>query len=85
MPAAKLDFLIAYKNSSQVFGCRDREVALTTPPPAGNEPSDKRVWFISHEPDSDNIVLRRISQETVEKYTEERKTKKKAKEAEDAE
>lgn len=77
MPANKLDYLVAYKNSSQVFGCRDKDVAISTPPPPGNTPEDKRVWFISHEPDSDNIVLRRVPQEIVEKHTEERKTKKK--------
>ena len=35
MPAAKLNYLVVYKNHSQVYGSSSKKIALDSPPPEG--------------------------------------------------
>lgn len=66
MPASKVNYLILYEHDPQVYGCARKDIALSTPPPSGFNITDKRVYFVSVEPDNGRLVWRRISQEEVE-------------------
>lgn len=66
MPASKVNYLILYEHDPQVYGCARRDIALSTPPPDGFEITDKRVYFLSVEPDNGELVWRRLPQDEVE-------------------
>lgn len=66
MPAAKLNYLVVYKNHSQVYGTGTKKVALDSPPPEGLTKEDKHVFFVTFEPDTDNICLSKVAQESDE-------------------
>lgn len=65
MPASKLNYLVAYRNDPQVFGSTSKEIALSSPPPEGSTLEDKRIWFISNEPDTGQIVKYEIPQDEI--------------------
>lgn len=60
MPASKLNYLVVYDNHSQVYGTGTKKIALETPPPDGLTPEDKHVFFVTFEPDTQNICLSKI-------------------------
>lgn len=60
MPASKLNYMVVYKNHSQVYGCSTKKIAEDSPPPEGVSPEDKHIFFVTFEPDSDNICLYNI-------------------------
>lgn len=73
MPASKLNYLVIYKNHSQVYGCSSKKIALDSPPPEGSTIDDKNIYFVTFEPDSDNICLYKVNnqeEENVEKADE---------------
>ena len=57
MPASKLNYLVVYNNHSQVYGCSSEKVAMESPPPEGLTENDKNVFFVTFEPDTNNISL----------------------------
>lgn len=61
MPASKLNYLVVYKNHSQVYGCSNPKIALESSPPEGLTEEDKNIFFVTFEPDSDNICLYKYS------------------------
>lgn len=61
MAASKLNYLVMYKNHSQVYGCSSKKTALDSPPPEGFSENDKNIFFITLEPDSNNISLIKIN------------------------
>ena len=61
MPASKLNYIVVYKNHSQVYGCSNPKIALESSPPEGLTEEDKNIFFITFEPDSDNICLYKYS------------------------
>lgn len=63
MPASKLNYLVVYNNSSQVYGSASKKIAVETPPPEGSSQEDKNVFFITLEPDTGNICLHKIQEE----------------------
>ena len=63
MPAAKLNYMVVYKNHSQVYGCSSKKIALDSPPPEGMSLEDKNIFFVTFEPDTDNICLYKVSNE----------------------
>lgn len=65
MPASKLNYVVAYRNDPQVYGSTSKEIALTSPLPENTELKDKRVWFISNEPDTGEIVAHEIPRDVV--------------------
>lgn len=69
MPASKLNYLIVYKNHSQVYGTGTKKIALESPPPEGVSIEDKHIFFVTFEPDTDNICLSKIKQESDEQET----------------
>lgn len=61
MPASKLNYLVVYENHSQVYGCGSKKIALDSPPPQGLSEEDKNIFFITFEPDTNNICLHKIN------------------------
>lgn len=70
MPASKLNYLVVYKNHSQVYGCSSKKIAIESPPPEGTGIEDKNIFFVTFEPDSDNICLYKV-EETIEEESNE--------------
>jgi hypothetical protein len=65
MAAGKLNYIVVYKNSSQVYGSASKKIALESAPPEGSKLEDKRVLFVSYEPDSEQISVYQVPQEEV--------------------
>lgn len=65
MPAGKTNYLIVYKNDSQVYGTANKDIALSSPPPPGNKLEDKRVVFIAYEPDNEVLSVYLLPQDEV--------------------
>jgi len=59
MPASKLNYIVVYKNHSQVYGCSSSKIAIESPVPDGLTDKDKNIFFVTFEPDTDNICLHR--------------------------
>lgn len=70
MPAAKLNYMVVYKNHSQVYGCSSKKIALDSPP-EGMSLEDKNIFFVTFEPDTDNICLYKVSNEQESNHKEE--------------
>lgn len=66
MPAGKVNYIILYETDPQVYGCASKEIALSTPPPKGYSLTDKRIYFITVEPDNKKFVWHRLPQDEVE-------------------
>lgn len=71
MPASKLNYLVVYKNNSQVYGCSSKKIALESPPPEGNSIDDKNIFFVTLEPDTNNLCLYKVSEQEQEKESDE--------------
>lgn len=65
MPAAKLNYLVVYKNHSQVYGCSSKKIAVDSPPPEGYSIDEKNIFFITLDPDDNNISLIKINNEEI--------------------
>lgn len=63
MPASKLNYLVVYNNHTQVYGCSSQKIAIESPPPEGSSIDDKNIFFITFEPDSQNISLHKLTEE----------------------
>jgi len=63
MPASKLNYLVVYKDHSQIYGCSNKKIAIDSPPPDGYSDADKNIFFITLEPDSNNISLIKLNNE----------------------
>jgi len=66
MAAGKLNYIVMYKNSSQVYGSASKKIALESPPPEGCKLEDKRVLFVSYEPDTENLAVYKLPDEEVQ-------------------
>jgi hypothetical protein len=72
VPASKLNYIVVYKNHSQIYGSSTKKIAVDSPPPEGLTAEDKNIFFITFEPENDNICLHKIEekenneQETIE-------------------
>lgn len=62
MPASKLNYLVVYKNHSQVYGTGTKKIAIDSPPPEGLSEEDKHIFFVTFEPDTDSICLSKIQE-----------------------
>jgi hypothetical protein len=65
MAAGKLNYIVTYEGLSQVFGCASKKIALESPPPEGYFLKQKKVLFITFEPDKNNLCVYQVSQEEV--------------------
>lgn len=66
MAAGKLNYLVIYKGLSQVYGCASKKIALESAPPEGYSLKDKKVLFVTFEPDSDNLCVYQVNDEEVQ-------------------
>jgi len=84
MPASKLNYIVVYKNHSQVYGCSSKKIAIESPPPEGYSEKDKKILFVTFEPDTDNLCAYTVSSEGAdeEEIVETKKAKKRAKSSE---
>jgi hypothetical protein len=65
MAASKVNYIVTYKGHSQVYGCSSKKIALESPPPDGYSISDKKVLFITFEPDTNNLCVYEIDKEEI--------------------
>lgn len=65
MAAGKLNYIVTYEGLSQVFGCASKKIALESAPPEGYSLKQKKVLFITFEPDKNNLCVYQVSQEEV--------------------
>lgn len=70
MPASKLNYLVVYKNHSQVYGSSSKKIAEDSPPPEGLTEQDKNIFFVTFEPDTDNICLYKVNNQEEENEQE---------------
>jgi len=61
VPAAKLNYILVYKEHSQIYGCSSKKIAMESPPPEGYSVDDKNVFFITFEPDTDSISIHKVN------------------------
>lgn len=66
MAAGKLNYLVVYKGLSQVYGCASKKIALESAPPEGYSLKDKKVLFVTFEPDSNNLCVYQVGDEEVQ-------------------
>lgn len=67
MAASKVNYIVMYDGHSQVYGCSSKKIALESPPPEGCSLKNKKVLFITFEPDNNNLAVYKIADEEVQK------------------
>lgn len=78
MPAARLNYVVIYKDDSQVYGTATEKVALATPPPEGVSIEDKKVFFITYQPDNQALSVHELPHDQVVNAEVDEPKKKKA-------
>lgn len=69
MPANRLNYIVLFEDTSQVYGSSSREVAMKSDPIDGYEIEDKQVFYITHDPDSNDLIIKRIPiEESIAEY-----------------
>lgn len=66
MAAGKLNYIVVYDGLSQVFGCASKKIALESAPPEGYSLKDKKILFITYQPDSNKLCVHKVSDEEVQ-------------------
>ena len=79
MAASKVNYIVIYKGHSQVYGCSSKKIALESAPPEGYTIDDKKVLFITFEPDTDNLSVYEVPKEEIVNAEIKEKKEKKAK------
>lgn len=65
MPANRTNYIVLYTNTSQIYGSASKEVALATPPPTGSTIEQKRILFITYQPDNEILAVQSVPQEEI--------------------
>ena len=65
MAASKVNYIVIYDGHSQVYGCSSKKIALESAPPEGCSIKDKKVLFVTFEPDNSNLSAYKVSDEEV--------------------
>ena len=63
MAASKVNYIVIYDGHSQVYGCSSKKIALESAPPEGCSIKDKKVLFVTFEPDNSNLSAYIVSDE----------------------
>lgn len=66
MAASKVNYLVIYSGHSQVYGCSSKKIALESAPPEGCSIENKKVLFITFEPDTNNLSVYKIDDNEVQ-------------------
>lgn len=78
MAASKVNYIVIYNGHSQVYGCSSKKIALESAPPEGCSINDKKILFITFQPDTSDLCVYEIPQEEIlEAEIKEKKEKKK--------
>jgi len=78
MAASKVNYIVTYEGHSQVYGCSSKKIALESAPPDGYNLSDKKILFITFEPDTNSLCVYKVDDEEVQNAEiKEKKEKKK--------
>lgn len=65
MAAGKVNYICVFLSDSQVYGSAQKQIALETPPPEGVPLEDKRILFITYQPDNEILSVHPLPQEEV--------------------
>lgn len=60
MAASRCNYLILHKGQSQAYSAASKETALLTPLPTGATLDDRRIFFITFQPDEEKLVLHKL-------------------------
>lgn len=66
MAAGKLNYIVVYNGLSQVFGCASKKIALESAPPEGYSLKDKKILFVTFEPDNENLCVYEVPEQEVQ-------------------
>lgn len=66
MAAGKLNYIVMYDGLSQVFGCASKKIALESAPPDGYTLQDKKILFITYQPDNKKLCVHKVADEEVQ-------------------
>lgn len=66
MPAQKANYLVLYTTDSQVYATATEKIALESPPPPGVPLEEKRVFFVTYQPDTESLVVHKLPDEKVQ-------------------
>jgi len=66
MPAQKCNYICIYENESQVYGTASKHIALESPPPPGVPLEEKRVFFITYQPDNKVLSVHQLPHDEVQ-------------------
>jgi hypothetical protein len=66
MAASKANYVIVYKNSSQVYSATNLATALKTPLPKGCKLEDKKILFMSFLPDEETLSVYQLKNEDLQ-------------------
>lgn len=65
MAAGKLNYIVTYKGLSQVFGCASKKIALESAPPDGYTLDQKKILFVTFEPEKNNLCVYEVPKEEI--------------------
>lgn len=56
---------MVHVGDSQVYGTASKDIALQTPPPDGIPLENKRILFVTFEPDNETLMVHPLPQEEI--------------------
>jgi hypothetical protein len=65
MAASKVNYIVTYDGHSQVYGSSSKKIALESAPPEGYSLKDKKILFITFEPDTNNLCVYKVDEQEV--------------------
>lgn len=65
MAASKVNYIVTYNGHSQVYGCSSKKTALESAPPSGYTLKDKKILFITFEPDTSSLCVYQVEDEEI--------------------
>lgn len=65
MAAGKLNYIVVYNGLSQVFGCASKKIALESAPPDGYTLDQKKVLFVTFEPEKNDLCVYEVPKEEI--------------------
>lgn len=71
MAASKANYVIIYKNSSQVYSATNLATALKTPLPKGCKQEDKKILFMSFLPDEGTLSVYQLEEKDLQEESNE--------------
>lgn len=70
MAASKCNYVVMYKNSSQIYSAATLKTAVNSPTPKGCDPAGRIILFITHLLDEQNLCVYPLTKEQIEEAEE---------------